>query len=72
MYPYRTQFAGLLGALSIMSALLGQVGEDSQKTRALEELSSRLITIQSMQADVTQLIIESDGGVLEELSLIHI
>jgi outer membrane lipoprotein carrier protein len=70
MYTILRQFAALLGALSITGALLGQVGEESLKIRALQELSSRLITMPSMQANVTQLIIESDGGVLEESSIL--
>ena len=72
MYTIQRQFAALLGALSITGALLGQAGEESLKIRALQELSSRLITIPSMQANVTQLIIESDGGVLEESSILFV
>ena len=66
------QFAALLGALTIAGALLAQTEEEALKDRALQELSSRLKTIPSMRANVTQLIIESDGAVLEESSILFV
>ena len=33
---------------------------------ALEQLNSMLVSIESLKADVVQLIVESDGGILEE------
>lgn len=72
MHTILRQFAGLITALSIAGALFGQELEEPLKDRALQELSFRLAAAPSMRANVTQLIIESDGGVLEESSILFV
>lgn len=70
IYTIRRQFKVLLVALAISGKLVGQVSDQLLQDTVLRELGLRLAAISSLKADVTQLIIESDGGVLEESSIL--
>lgn len=72
MHTILRQLAGLVTALSIAGALSGQELKEPLQDRALQELSFRFAAVPSMRANVTQLIIESDGGVLEESSILFV
>lgn len=52
----------ILLALSICVLFNGSLAQQG----ALEQLNSMLVSIESLKADVVQLIVESDGGILEE------
>lgn len=52
----------ILLALLICAFFNGSLAQQD----ALERLNSMLVNIESMKADVVQLIVESDGGILEE------
>ena len=55
----------ILLALSICVLFNGSLAQQC----ALEQLNSMLVSIESLKADVVQLIVESDGGILEESNI---
>lgn len=65
-YLATVSFATLIAAVTPV-AVSAQAGTEAQATaQAKQNLDSLLQSISTLTADVTQLIVESDGGILEE------